>query len=98
MISTPQQAVRDTAFSLGIVFEIFIGEVTEYIDTVDTGYIEIDDTSPPGVYPPPEKSSTPTTMVDSVIAWEEIHGKEAVSVVSKPNIGVLFVDDIITDK
>ena len=37
-------------------------------------------------------------MVDSVIFWEDIHWEEAVSVVSNPNIGGLFVDDAITDK
>ena len=37
-------------------------------------------------------------MVDSVITWGDIHGEEAVYVVSKPNIGGIFVDETITDK
>ena len=37
-------------------------------------------------------------MVDSVIFLGDIHWEEAVSVVSNPNIGGLFVDDAITDK
>ena len=37
-------------------------------------------------------------MVDSIITWGDIHGKEAVYVVSKPKIGGLFVDETITDE
>ena len=37
-------------------------------------------------------------MVDSVITWGDIHRKEAVSVVTKPKIGGILVDDKITDK
>ena len=70
---------------MGDVFQSIIGEVTEDIETVETGYIEIDNTTPP-------------TMVDSIINWGEIHGQEAVSVVAKPNIGGLSVDETITDK
>ena len=54
------------------------------MDTIDTGDIEIDDTTPP-------------TMVDSVITWGDIHGKEVVSIVAKPKIGGLFIDETITD-
>ena len=85
MSHTPQQAVRDAASSMGAEFEIIIGEVTEDIETVETRYIETDDTTPP-------------TMVDSVVTWWDINGEEAVSVVAKPKIGGLFVDDTITDK
>ena len=56
MSHTPQQAVRDAASSWRSLFEIIIGEVTEDIDTVETGDIEIENTTPP-------------TMVDSVITW-----------------------------
>ena len=37
-------------------------------------------------------------MVYSIITWGYIHEEESVSVVSNPNIGVIFVDEIITDK
>ena len=37
-------------------------------------------------------------MVYSVISQGDIHGQESVSVVANPNIGGLFVDEIITDK
>ena len=37
-------------------------------------------------------------MVDSIITWGDIHGKEAVYVVSKPKIGGLFVDETINNK
>ena len=79
MSITSQQAVRDAAASLGELFESIIGDVTEEIETVENGDIEIDDTTPP-------------TMVDSIITWGDIHREEAVSVVSKPKIGGLFVD------
>ena len=85
MSHTPHHAVRDADSSLGSVFESIIGEVTEDIDTVETGDIEIDNTAPP-------------TMVDSVITWGEIHGEETVSVVANTKIGGLFVDETITDK
>ena len=62
-----------------------IVEVTEDIETVETGDIEIDDITPP-------------TMVDSVINWGYIHGEEVVSVVAKPNSGGIFIDDTITYK
>ena len=61
MSRTPQQAERDSAYSLGDLFESIIGDVTEEIDTVETGDIEIDNTTPP-------------TMVDYVIYWGDIHG------------------------
>ena len=70
---------------MGDVFQSIIGEVTEDIETVETGYIEIDDTTPP-------------KMVDYIITWGDIHEEEEVSVFSKPNIGGLFVDKTITDK
>ena len=68
MSCTAEQVVRDADSSLGAVFECIIVEVSEYIETVETGDIEIDNT-------------TPLTMVDSVITWVDIHGEEAVSVV-----------------
>ena len=37
-------------------------------------------------------------MVDYVITWGDIYGEEAVSIVSKPKIGGIFVDETITDK
>ena len=82
---TPQKSVKDTASYLADLFESIIGEVTEDIKTVDTGDIEIDDT-------------TPSTMLDSIITWRDIHGEEEVSVVYKPNIGSVFFDKTITDK
>ena len=85
MSHTLQQAVRDDDSFLGGMFEGIIEEVTEDIGTVETGDIEID-------------NSTPPTMVDSVSTWEDIHGEEAAFVVSKPNIGDIFVDETITDK
>ena len=85
MSLTPQQAVKDAASSLGAAFESIIVEVTEDIETVDTRDFEIDYTTPP-------------TMVDYFITWGDIYREESVSVVSKPNIGGIFVDETITDK
>ena len=82
MSHTLQQVVIYAAYSLGYIFYIIIGEVTE---DIETGYIEIDDTTPP-------------TMVDYVTTWGDIHGEEAIYIVAKPNIGGLFVDETITDK
>ena len=97
MSRTPQQAVRDASYSLGAIFDSIIGEVTEDIETVETGDIEIDDTSPPDVDHPPEDSPTAPTMVNSIIIWGDIHGYKEVSVFSKPKIGGLLVDETITD-
>ena len=82
---TPQQEARDAASSSMAIFESIIGEVTEDIETVETGDIEIENT-------------TPRTMVDSVINLGDIDGEEAVSVFSKPYIGGIFVDETIADK
>ena len=48
--------------------------------------------------PPPNNSPTPPTMVDFVVTRRDIHGEEAVFVLSKTNIGGLFLDETITDK
>ena len=48
--------------------------------------------------PAPSDSPTPSTIVDSVINWEDINREEAVYIASKPKIGGLFVDKAITDK
>ena len=85
MSCTPQQEVRDSTYSLGDLFKIIIVEVTEELETVETGDIEIEDKTPP-------------TIVDYIITWGDIHGKEAVSVVANPNIGGLFIDETINDK
>ena len=37
-------------------------------------------------------------MVDSVTTWGDIHGEEAIYVVSNSKIGGLLVDETITDK
>ena len=85
MSCTHQQAVRDADSSLGDTFESIIEDFTEDIETVETGDIEIGDTTTP-------------TMVNSSITWGDIHGEEVVYVFSKPNIGGLFADETITDK
>ena len=95
MSCTTRQAVRDAALSLGAVFDTIIGEVTEEIETGD---IEIDYTAPSDVDHPPDDSPRPPTIVDSIIIWGGIHGEYAVSVVSKPKISGIFVDETITDK
>ena len=69
MSCTPQQAVRYAASYLGDLFDSMIGQVTEEIETVETGDIEIENAEPPSVEPPPEDSPKPPTMVDSVITW-----------------------------
>ena len=98
MSCTPQQEVRDADFPLGAVFDSIIGKVTKYIDTVETGYIEIDNTSPHSVDPLPDESPTPPTMMDYIITWEVIHGDEALSVVVNTKIGSLFFDETISNK
>ena len=75
---------------MGAVFDSTIGEITEYIETVDTVDIDIYNTSPPAVDLPTDDSPKPPNMVDSVITWGDICGEEAVSVVSNPNIGGLL--------
>ena len=73
MSCTPHQAVRDTSFSLGVLFDRIIGGFTEDIETVENGDIEIYDTAPPYVDPPPEKLPTSSTMVYSIIVRVDIH-------------------------
>ena len=58
----------------------------------------MDDTAPPDVEPPLDNLPTPPTMVYYLITWLDIHVYESLSVVAKPNIGVVFSDDTITDK
>ena len=85
MSRKPQYEVRDTTSSMGDIVDSIIEEITEDIENVETGDIEIDNTTPP-------------TIVDYVITWWDIHGEEAILVVSNPNIGYIFFDKTITDK
>ena len=66
------------------VSESIFGDFTEDIDTAESGDIEIDDITPP-------------TMVNSIITWGDIRGEESVSLVTKPKVGGIFVDETITD-
>ena len=80
-----QYEVRDTTSSMGDIVDSIIEEITEDIENVETGDIEIGNKIPP-------------TIVDYVITWWDIHGEEGIFVVSKLNIGYIFFDKTITDE